>query len=65
MKIVKTLTENKHSFWTIACCRHSYACYKELYNVPAQKIPMLVGASVEDAVNRFVFEGETVLNVDS
>ena len=25
---------------------------------------MLVGSSVEDAVNRFVFEGETVLDID-
>jgi len=46
LKIVSKLKENGHSFWTIACCRHSYACYKELYNEPSQRVQMLSGLTV-------------------
>jgi hypothetical protein len=50
--------------WTIACGQHSYACYQNFYDVPQQKIPMHTGATVRDAIDRFVFGGERVVLVD-
>lgn len=59
-----TLVEHGHSLWTISCCQHSYACYAGFYNVSAQKVPQLVGSTVADAIERFVFGNERVVAVD-
>ena len=64
MKTVDTLVEAGHSIWTMACCQHSYACYQPFYNVSTQKVPELTGATVAEAIDRFVFHDERVVIVD-
>ena len=45
------------SIWSIACSKHVYACYKDFYDSPHQKIPANTGKTVRDAVEEFVFHG--------
>lgn len=65
LKIVNTLVQNGHSFWTISCCQHSYACYAGFYNVTTQKVPSLTGSTVAQAIERFVFNDERVVIIDN
>jgi hypothetical protein len=59
LRVVDMLMKDKmnHSIWTISCCQHSYACFGDFYDVPAQKIPTVTGVTVRNVVERYVFGG--------
>jgi hypothetical protein len=61
---VDVLVKAGHSIWTIACCYHSYACWQQYYDVDAQRVPAMSGATVAEAIERFVFGGERVVIID-
>lgn len=64
LNVVNTLVENGHSYWTIGCCQHSYACFADFYNVTSQKVPQMTGSTVAEAIDRFVFKNERVVIID-
>ena len=65
MKFVENFLHfSTSNIWTIACCAHSYACYGWRYDVPEQKVPGDTGATVREAIDRFVFNDERVVMVD-
>jgi len=35
-----------------------------MYNVDEQKIPMRIGLTVKDAIDKFVFENERISSID-
>ena len=52
------------NIWTISCCAHSYACYGWRYDAPELKVPAETGDTVQQAIDRFVFNNERVVMVD-
>ena len=45
---------SRHSAWTIGCTHHGYTFSEDFYNVESQQV---VGMTVKQAVEAFVFEG--------
>jgi hypothetical protein len=61
---MKFMQFSRNSVWTISCCEHSYACYRERYDVPELRVPGKTGISPKEAIDRFVFDGERISSID-
>ena len=48
------------SVWSISCSNHVYACKKDFYNYPLEKIPTTNGKTVKDVVEEYVWHGAKV-----
>ena len=55
---------SKNSVWSISCCAHSFACYKERYDVDVVRVPAIEGVTVKDVVESFVFDDERISSID-
>lgn len=54
-----------NSIWTVSCSAHVYAVYETLYNANEQRVPESTGLTIKDAIERFVFKGERIAQIDS
>ena len=64
--MVKLAASNPDSsIWAISCAFHVYACLDALYDSPIEKVPMTVGHTARQAVEKFVMEGKRVVDYDT
>ena len=53
-----------HSIWTISCCWHAAAHFDKYYASDLQRVPMVKGYTMNDAVYNFVMKEEKVRQID-